>query len=125
MSIPLILTTTHRAIASADADTLRRAVDAYADFVSRAEPGLVALGITADDTEASVSLMHVFEDPRSADEHLAIASQHITDGFAIAETARISVVGTPGPRIRGLLAANRDAGVPTASVHAIAGFARR
>ncbi|GAA4358406.1 hypothetical protein GCM10023087_32140 [Microbacterium rhizosphaerae] len=69
-----------------------------------------------------MTLMHVSEDARSA-EYLAIASQHITDGFAIAHTARIWVFGAPGPRIRGLRAANPDAGVPAACVQAIAGFA--
>ncbi|GAA4430050.1 hypothetical protein GCM10023169_32990 [Georgenia halophila] len=121
MSTPLILTTTHRAH-DGKRDELRRAADAYAAFVEHSEPGLVALAVTTDD--ASVTFEHVFTDATAADEHLTTSSGHIADSFAIAQTARISAVGTPGPRVTGLLAANREAGVPVDAVDSVNGFVR-
>lgn len=121
MATPLILATTHRAH-EGSGDAFRRAAEAYAAFVERSEPGLIALVVTSDD--ASVTFWHVFADAGSADEHLTTSAGHIAESFAIAETVRILVVGSPGPRVTGLLAANREAGVPADAIEAVNGFVR-
>jgi len=123
MSAPLTLTTTHRSL-ERDADDLRLAADAYTAFVERVEPGLVALTVTADTDEATVTFDHVFADAAAAEQHLTTAADHIADSFAIAETTRIEVVGRPGPRITGLLDANWAAGVAVRSRESVNGFHR-
>ena len=124
MSTPVVLTTSHRAL-DGHHDELAPAAGAYADFVRRREPGLAALTVALDAEEQQVTFSHVFDDADAADAHLATAADHIQRSFAMTRTTRISVLGTPGPRIAGLLEVNREAGVPVDSVPGAGGFVRR
>jgi quinol monooxygenase YgiN len=111
MSAPFIFITTHK-INPGKLDEFRKLSREYEEFVHANEPDLLASYAYLDEHTAEAALVQIHRDAASADRHMKIAAEKISQGLAVTTTLRAEVYGQPLPIVAQALEANAAAGAP-------------
>ena len=124
MSEPFIFLTTHT-INEGELEALLQQNQEFMAFLEANEPELQEFRVYLNDAQDEVTFCFVFPDADAADKHLTLAQAHIGRGLEVTQTARLEVLGAPGPLLQLAVDGHRELGVPVrvASTH-LGGFSR-
>jgi len=124
MSSPFVFITTHR-IRPGQLERFKALNAEYLALVEDKEPRMRAHCTYLSDDGTEVSLVQIHPDADSAEHHLEIVAPRLADAAELVDNVAIEVFGEPGPRVRGALAHNAEAGVAVrVNGHDLGGFSR-